>query len=171
MTFSTLYTTAPDLWQYLRYCWNDMDFSFTLLSFDWVYTMPGLQQMLWKHHSEKQNKHQAHLYGARNSPCSFAILSYQQRANYTNYAGCSSLGRNTLVNWGGLGEFWVFSQFCPFLSNFCLSLVKYSITKCWGRVYLRRCIDLALYGIGIWTFSKLSKFSKISIFSIFWNIF
>ena len=46
------------------------------------------------------------------------------------------------------GAFWgFFSTFCSFLTNFGLFLVKYSTTKCWGRVYLSRCIYLALYGI------------------------
>ena len=46
------------------------------------------------------------------------------------------------------GRFYVFfSKFCSFLTNFCLFWVKYSITKCWGRVYLSRRIYLTLYGI------------------------
>ena len=49
---------------------------------------------------------------------------------------------------GSRGAFWVFlSQFCSILTNFCLFLVKYSIPKWWGRVYLSRCVYSALYGM------------------------
>ena len=62
---------------------------------------------------------------------------------------------------------WFFSQTCSFLTNFCLFWVKFSIPKCWGRVYLSRHVYLALYGKYVWSFNVVYHYHKlITAFSI-----